>query len=378
MKTVCDKNKCCGCYGCVNVCNRNAIRISDSGRSFNAIIDADKCVNCGKCVNICQMNNEVDKKKPVRWLQGWAEETIREESTSGGFATDISKKFAEYGVVISCVFKDGEFVFDACDSPENVGQFAGSKYVKSNMSDAYLKVRYYLDKGNKVLFIGILCQAAEIKRFFGEEKNLYVIDIICHGAPSKNMLNKFLRDKGYDMEKLKGIYFRKNANKKGIPISHDMYDMYSLMFLNGIGYTESCYSCKYATVKRVSDITLGDSWGSDLGDEKLKKGISLALVQTEKGLDLINQSGVHYEEADKKKAVKSNEQLRHCAFNTDANTKFFDELGKKKNFDSAARKAMPALVAKQYLKMALSKTGIKKDDRLYEVRVEKEDKEIEK
>ena len=65
MKTVCDKNKCCGCYGCVNVCNRNAIRISDSGRSFNAIIDADKCVNCGKCVNICQMNNEVDKKKPV-------------------------------------------------------------------------------------------------------------------------------------------------------------------------------------------------------------------------------------------------------------------------------------------------------------------------
>ena len=62
MKTVCDKNKCCGCYGCVNVCNRNAIRISDSGRSFNAIIDADKCVNCGKCVNICQMNNEVDKK----------------------------------------------------------------------------------------------------------------------------------------------------------------------------------------------------------------------------------------------------------------------------------------------------------------------------
>ena len=173
MKTVCDKNKCCGCYGCVNVCNRNAIRISDSGRSFNAIIDADKCVNCGKCVNICQMNNEVDKKKPVRWLQGWAEETIREESTSGGFATAISKKFAEYGVVISCVFKDGEFVFDACDSPENVGQFAGSKYVKSNMSDAYLKVRYYLDKGNKVLFIGLPCQAAEIKRFFGEEKNLY-------------------------------------------------------------------------------------------------------------------------------------------------------------------------------------------------------------
>ena len=122
MKTVCDKNKCCGCYGCVNVCNRNAIRISDSGRSFNAIIDADKCVNCGKCVNICQMNNEVDKKKPVRWLQGWAKETIREESTSGGFATAISKKFAEYGVVISCVFKDGEFVFDVEVNNEFIGR----------------------------------------------------------------------------------------------------------------------------------------------------------------------------------------------------------------------------------------------------------------
>ena len=40
-----------------------------------------------------------------------------------------------------------------------------------------------------------------------------------------------------------------------------------------IDYTENCYSCRYASQSRVSDISLGDSWGSELSEEEKKKGI---------------------------------------------------------------------------------------------------------
>lgn len=40
-----------------------------------------------------------------------------------------------------------------------------------------------------------------------------------------------------------------------------MFDKYTLAFLNSINYTENCYNCQYAKIERVSDLTIGDSWG---------------------------------------------------------------------------------------------------------------------
>ena len=54
------------------------------------------------------------------------------------------------------------------------------------------------------------------------------------------------------------------------------------MFLNSTSYTENCYECKYAKTERISDLTLGDSWGSRLTEDEIHKGVSLALCQTEK------------------------------------------------------------------------------------------------
>ena len=66
-------------------------------------------------------------------------------------------------------------------------------------------------------------------------------------------------------------------------------DLYTFAFLTSLDYTENCYSCHYATLDRVSDITLGDSWGSELDVEEQKKGISLILCQTEKGKECISE-----------------------------------------------------------------------------------------
>lgn len=48
-------------------------------------------------------------------------------------------------------------------------------------------------------------------------------------------------------------------------------DMYTHAFLASLDYTENCYTCKYAKLERVADVTLGDSWGSNLSVAEQKK-----------------------------------------------------------------------------------------------------------
>lgn len=52
-------------------------------------------------------------------------------------------------------------------------------------------------------------------------------------------------------------------------------DNYLMTFLNSTTYTENCYQCQYAKIERPGDITLGDSWGSELEKSIQDKGISL-------------------------------------------------------------------------------------------------------
>ena len=177
--------------------------------------------------------------------------------------------------------------------------FAGSKYVKSNPQGIYKKIKNLLKNGEKVLFIGLPCQVAALKLFVGDQlvADLYTVDLICHGTPSPQLLQMFLEQYGYELKDIKNIAFRKK-NKfqvrdgdKGI-ITNGVTDSYIISFLNGVCYTENCYSCKYAQFNRVSDITLGDSWGSDLSNEEQSKGISLILCQSAKFFNLLKSSNI--------------------------------------------------------------------------------------
>lgn len=103
-------------------------------------------------------------------------------------------------------------------------------------------------------------------------------------------------------------------------------DLYTFAFLNSLDYTENCYSCRYATLDRVSDITLGDSWGSELSEEEQKKGISLILCQTEKGVELVKSAGFELEDVDLDKAATANHQLRHPSEMTEKRRVFLKML----------------------------------------------------
>ena len=53
-----------------------------------------------------------------------------------------------------------------------------SKYVESELGEAYPKVKKLLDEGRTVLFTGTPCQVAGLKAFLGENtKGLFTADV---------------------------------------------------------------------------------------------------------------------------------------------------------------------------------------------------------
>ena len=368
MNTVCPQAQCVGCMACADVCPHHAITVLDSITHYDAIIDSQKCIGCDACHRICQNNrDDIVYHTPLSWYEGWAvDEMVRAKGSSGGVATALSLAFVKAGgVVCSCTVKDGSFCFALAETPEEVEQFTGSKYVKSNPEGVYGIVNNALKAGKKVLFIGLPCQVSALKLVVpnARQEGLYTIDLICHGTPSPQLLHAYFQECGATMAS--SVVFREkhrmNIQNEGRPLlPRPMTDRYTLAFLVGLCYTENCYSCSYAKEERVSDLTLGDSWGSTRVEEEQEKGISLVLCNTERGQHLLEQTPLTLHPADRENAIASNHQLEHPSVKHPKRATFFAAWNKRHSFGKAVRAAMPISCMKQTVKRLLWKLHVKR------------------
>lgn len=367
--TVCDIDKCAGCMLCLEVCKKEAIHIEDSMRAYNAVIDEEKCINCNACHNKCPQNNTPEMVETKHWYQGWCvDEKIRENAPSGGIGMALAKQFIEEdGYVCSCLYRAGQFVFDITNDKEAVFNFTGSKYVKSNPIGIYGKMSDLLKSGNKVLFIGLPCQVAAAKSYFGERytENLMLVDLICHGTPSPKLLDTFLKQYSKKLVDTKDIKFRIKGKYQIVLdnislIRKGVSDKYSLAFVKGLDLTNNCYSCKYASTERVGDISLGDAYGSELEKSEIAKGISLIMVQSDKGELLLRNSEIEIKPMDKKIAVENNRQLIGPMEKKNSNEIFFDGIDKNINFNKLVYKLYRKDCLKQDIKYLMLKFKILK------------------
>ena len=302
MRTVCKQNSCTGCMACVGKCKKEAISIQDSCLAYNAVVDEEKCVSCGACEQVCPNNHKVNLNEPIYWKEGWASDDVRIKSSSGGAASAMMESFVDDGgYVAACLFRNGEFIFDITNKKDEIVRFAGSKYVKSN--------------------------------------------------PVKQLREICFRNKtNFGLSSQNGNVEYKTITPNGVQ------DMYTYAFLTSLDYTENCYFCQYATLGRVSDVTIGDSWGSNQPDSEQGKGISLILCQTNKGMTLIEKSGLQLEEVDVEMAIEANHQLRHPSIAPETRGIFFEKLNK--GFYKAVSKSAPKVYYKQKLKGNLIKFKI--------------------
>lgn len=368
-KYVCAEDMCTGCSLCADLCKKNAITIKDEVSSFNAIINQEKCVDCGLCTRVCQNERISDFMKPIAWFQGWAiESKVREKSSSGGFASALAETIINRnGIVCSCTFDQGEFKFCFIESTAELDRIKGSKYVKSNPHGIYPIIKEYLIKKREVLFLGLPCQVAALKIYIEKKYTdyLYTVDLICHGTPSPKLLGSYLREKGIDINKINSLQFRKKDNfrifcedKELVP--NRAIDWYTYLYLQSVDYTDNCYNCQFAKTDRVSDITIGDSWKSNIGDSEMRKGISLALCQTEKGIQLLKESNLKIFDVDLEQAIMANHQLRHPSAKPIYRNKFFYKFEKTHSFKRATFNCFPQLYLKNMIKILLHKIGILK------------------
>lgn len=360
--TVTSIRSCTGCEACVAKCPSQAITIVDDQEKLIAKIDPQKCIGCNSCFNVCPVNNEVSLTQPISWYQGWANGDSRINGSSGGIATQLMLDFiSDDSFVCSCIFDDGFFRYYLTNNKEDIKKYSGSKYVRSKPTECYSQIKKHLASGHRVLFIGIPCHVAALKSFLkkNNEELLYTVDLICHGTPSPVILKDYLNEKRISLCDIHDLKFRKKTLFRlyidGNPLlSNNSYDSYMIGFRNCLFYSDCCYECRYAQLNRISDITLGDSWGTELITEK-RNGVSLILCQTMKGKQLIDNSDLSLFDVDLKKAVQSNHQLETPSQKPKERSLFYKLYRKKRSVSKSLFRCYPTVCLKQQIKYVVSK-----------------------
>lgn len=319
-----DKNDCCACGACENICPKRAISMKrDEYGCLYPKIDENICIKCGACKQVCAFQGENKSSIPCKTFAAVnRNQSQLMGSSSGGVFSAVASKFLQEGGVVfgaTLTFENGHANphHIAVETLEDLPKLQGSKYVQSNIDFCYQEAQEFLNRGRKVLFSGTPCQVAGLYGYLCRPyKNLTTMDVICHGVPNAKFFDEYIQMEKTRRraKKITGYIFRdkKNGwgmsgriyliNKKGISKSEVVpakLSSYYTLFLNGCTYRENCYSCKYANEARVSDLTIGDYWGIEKEHPELlakdnynqKLGISCILVNTEVGQQLCDSMG---------------------------------------------------------------------------------------
>ena len=323
---ICEKQKCTGCFACINVCPKQCIATQeDEMGHIYPVIDKQLCINCNLCKKVCPVNEKPDCVKPLKTFAAYSlDEDEHRKSSSGGVATAFSRKVIEAGGVVygaSSKFSD-KIEHIRVENIEELEFLQGSKYVHSRIGESYSYVKKDLQNGRKVLFIGTPCQIAGLKNFLKvDNENLITVDLICHGVPSQKLLNdcvgkykspnskiSFRNSKGYSLE-IKDIKENKLQYQKSL-----YKNFYYIGFMKSLYFRDSCYTCNYAKAERCSDFTIGDFWGLNKNNVRFKHkdGVSVVLINTSKGKAFWRnaKNDFYYEERSFEEAYNGNVQLR--------------------------------------------------------------------
>ena len=214
---------------------------------------------------------------------------------------------------------------------KEITPFKNSKYVFSDAYDGLPKIKSLIRGGNKVIFVGIPCQVAALRKIIKEDDNVILADLVCHGTTPVEYLRQHITHIERSMGKTTHRMSFRDPEKLTYTFTFALYDKddncfyaqrtkdgdtYQYGYHRGISYRENCYHCQYAKPERVSDITLCDYSGlgklapSDYGHRK----VSCILTNTERGdkfiQNLISEGNIHADLRPVEEPIAGDQRLR--------------------------------------------------------------------
>lgn len=228
------------------------------------------------------------------------------KSSSGGAFTAISDVFLKSGNAVVCGIYDfevNEVLFQLIESEKQRDSARESKYIWSTLGDIFEQSEKWLSEHSDkaIMFIGMRCQTEAFRKYM-EIKNLqnrvFLIDIICHGMPSKRIWKDYVNYLENKAGIITEIHFRDKRNGWNMPTAVAIADKkeYSIqdylnIYYSGCVYRPSCHKCLFAQIKSFSDITVGDFWHIEetMPEFYDSRGCSVILIHTERGEELFEQ-----------------------------------------------------------------------------------------
>lgn len=376
LNVICKEEECTGCMACYNICPKKCIHMEyNRYGELSPAVDENICIHCNLCKKVCPNNNEIHKKEPIEAYATWSkDEKDRKTSTSGAIASIFYQEAIDNGYVVFGSSFNDELILkhSYTDKKAEAIKYKGSKYCQSFIGNNYEKVYNFLKENKKIIFIGTPCQIEGLNNYLAIKNitmsNLITVDLVCHGVPSQQYLTNYIEylEKKYkrkannlifrDSEKYVFRLFDKNDIICNIIREKDLY---LTAFQLSILQRESCMQCKYATPNRVSDITIGDFWGiqdsENISKDEKEKGISLVLINTEKGEEFFESctSKIFYEKRKVEEAVNGNAHLRRSSMKNDFRIKFREKYNG--DFVHTIKKVLKLKMIKQFIRLYLKK-----------------------
>ena len=375
-----DPTACSGCGACAAICPRQAISMRENAEGFlYPAVNIDVCVGCDLCDKICpvrqrQLQGEgaVEAPLPQAFAARNTDLSERLASSSGGIFALLAGSVLDAGGVVcgaafSVDYRAVRHIF--IDKKSELSRLMGSKYLQSDVGDAYPRVKEFLAAGREVLFVGTPCQTAGLFAYLDEKpEKLYTCDLVCHGVPSPRVWEKYVaerearagsavrrvsfRDKSYGWRRysLKMEFTNGKVYCKRHPL-----DPYMRAFLQNASLRESCAACAFKSLDRCADVTLADFWGVERvsPEHDDDRGTSLLLVHSEKGRELLEKAamGLRLHEVSLGKAVAYNAALTKSMLQSEKRTAFFTAA--KKSVIRAAADLFPVSFSEKCRSAAL-------------------------
>ena len=312
MKPLLLTNKCTGCGACVSVCKPECIKLDYDERGYyKAFNFEDDCNGCGHCKIVCPALHVIGELSQHIIAFQHTDLDILNNSASGGAFSVLAEEILKQGGIVYgvCLTETCQAEYRSIEKIEDLDKLRNSKYIDVNVGQIGLQLKRDADTGRPILFVGLPCTIAGMRRLVRGRPNILWVDLLCFGKPSevawKEWIAKFghitqlnFKDKRNGVSQW-GISYKDESNNDRFIAREECPPLVD--WLSEKNLSKQCIDCSYHGFERPGDISLGDFWGIEnyvpgLTEERIQKGISMVLFNSSKGVgyfELFNKGKIY-------------------------------------------------------------------------------------